>query len=57
MVGAHLGNYLVKEAFGAKIQYFHKHRGKGKDIIHITGATNANLTVMVSNTRITETRI
>jgi len=57
LVGGHLGNYQVKEASGAKIRYFHKRRGKGKDIIHITGPTNANLTVMVSNTRTTETRI
>ena len=55
LVGGHLGNNQVKEASGAKIRYFHK--PKGKDIIHITGPTNAKLTVMVSNTRITATRI
>ena len=57
LVGGHLGDNQVKEASGAKIRYFHKRRGKSKDIIHITGSTNANLTAMVSNTRITETRI
>ena len=55
LVGGHLGNNQVKEFSGSKIQYFHK--PKGKDIIHITGPTNATLRVMVSNTRITETRI
>ena len=55
LVGGHLGNNQVKEFSGSKIQYFHK--PKGKDIIHITGPTNAPLRVMVSNTRITEIRI
>lgn len=55
LVGGHLGNNQVKEASGSKIQYFHK--SKGKDIIEIKGPTNATLRVMVSNTRITETRI
>ena len=55
LVGGHLGNNQVKEASGSKIRYSHK--PKGKDIIHITGLTNANLSVVVSTTRITETRI
>jgi len=55
LVGGHLGNNQVKEASGAKIQYSHK--PKGKDVIQIKGPTNATLRVMVSNTRITETRI
>ena len=54
LVGGHLGNNQVKEFSGSKIQYFHK--PKGKDIIHITGPTNATLRVMVSNTRITENK-
>ncbi|KAM7451841.1 metalloendopeptidase [Porites harrisoni] len=44
LVGGHLGNNQVKEFSGSKIQYFHK--PKGKDIIHITGPTNAPLRVM-----------